>query len=235
MKPYFVLLFFLLINLFLWRQTNAVTAQWGNVLPAPSENQSVLMSFGDRGLAYRTNALMLQNFGNVGGRSEALSEYNYEDLQEWFFLQDRLDHVSDAVPMMAAYYYGGVRDPEKLPFVLNYLEHVGQSPLKEKWRWLGHAVYLARHELKDLDRALELAYLLSENPNPDMASWARQMPVFVLEAKGDHDIAYDIMISILQTEGEKLHPNEVNFMVDFICNRLLGEKDEKPDFCQMIQ
>ena len=235
MKPYLILSIFLLANFFFWKQTNAVTLQWGNVPPAPTEHQSAIMSLGDRGLAYRANAVMLQNFGSVGGRSESLKKYNYADLEDWFFLEDRLDHVSDAVPMMAAYYYGGVHDAEKLPFVINYLEHVGQSSIKEKWRWLGHAVYLARHELDDLDRALELAYLLSENPNPDMASWARQMPAFLLEAKGEKDLAYDIMLSILQTEGEKLHPNEVNFMVDFICNRLLGEAGEKPDFCEMIK
>jgi len=72
------------------------------------------MSLGDSQLAYRSYASLLQNFGNVDARSIALKDYDYNALGEWFMLSDKLDSRSDAVPMIAAHYYGAVQDPSML-------------------------------------------------------------------------------------------------------------------------
>ena len=171
--------------------------------------------------------------GNSTGRVEALDSYNYEYLKDWFFVQHLLNQRSDVTPMLAAYYFGAVKDKKKISTVLDYLEVVGSSSEGEKWRWLGHAVHLAHYNLEDLDRALKLSHLLSHNKSPGLADWARQMPAFILESNGQNDLAYEIMLGILQSRADKLHPNEVNFMIDYMCNRLLKNigLSEKPDFC----
>lgn len=233
---YLFLVFCLIANLLFWFHSKDLQAAWSNVPPIPEKQKAAMIALGDHQMAYRFYALMLQNLGNTGGRYESLKEYDFNKLKDWFFVEDFLDERSNVVPMLAAHYFGGVQDPEKLGPVLDYLAIVGQRPYGEKWRWLGHAVYLARHQQKDNDRALELAYLLAKNPDPDLADWARQMPAFVLQAKGETEMAYEIMLGILITHAEKLHPNEVNYMTDHICNVLLKDLPDKepPPFCESL-
>lgn len=231
--PAIIFALFLFANTLFWVKSHHVQANWGNIPPAPEIEHASIMSMGDGQLAYRTNAIMLQNFGNTGGRFVSLKDYDYKKLSEWFFLQDALDPVSNAVPMMAAFYFGGVKDKEKLYIILDYLAVVGQRSYGEKWRWLGHGVNLARYELNDTDKALELAYLLADNKDPKLADWAKQMPAFVLRAQGKTRLAYDIMLNILISNIDTLHPNEIFYMKDYICNTLLPEDKTitPPVFC----
>lgn len=227
------LLSFVLVNFLFWTYSRTIKKTWANVPAAPSVESAALMSLGDKQLAYRSYASFLQNFGNVDGRSLSLTDYNYETLGDWFILTDQLDPRSDVVPMIAAYYYGAVTDPSKLDPVLDYLSVVGQRPEGHKWRWLGHAVYLARHQQKDNDKALELAYQLAANKNPNLAAWAKQMPVFILRDQGDSDLAYKIMLNILISNVDTMHADEINYMKDYICNTLLKETQAAvpPSFC----
>ena len=232
--PYFILIFFVAANFVFWTSSQHKQKDWLNVPEAPESHRVGMMTLGDNQLAYRYNGLMLQNFGSVDGRFVSLKEYNYDHLKSWFFLQDNLDPVSNFIPMLAAYYYGAVGNNEKLDKVLDYLAVVGQRPYGEKWRWLGHAVYLARHQQKDNDRALELSYLLAANEDPDLADWAKQMPVFVLQAKGEKELAYEVMLGILVSNVDKMHPNEIFYMKDHICHYLLPDLPdvEEPPFCE---
>ncbi len=55
----------------------------------------------------------------------------------------------------------------------------------------------------------------------DTAPWARQMPAFVQMQMGNKQAAYEIMVRMLASEQDNLHPNEVNAMVEYICTRAL--------------
>jgi hypothetical protein len=62
--------------------------------------------------------------------------------------------------------------------------------------------------------------------------WAKQMPAFVMSDKGDKDAALDLMINLIKDEGENVHPNEVNFMVYYICERILEPHEAQQfDLC----
>lgn len=228
-----LLIVFIFANLAFWMDAHKIKKTWANVPQAPSVAGASLMSLGDHQLAYRGYATLLQNIGSVDGRGVALKDYNFDALGQWFMLADELDSRSDAVPMIAAYYYGAVQDPSMLDPVLDYLSVVGARPYGQKWRWLGHAVYLARHQQKDNDKALALAYKLAANENPKLAPWAKQMPVFILRDQGDPDLAYKIMLNILISNVDTMHPDEINYMKDYICNTLLKETTtaEVPPFC----
>ncbi|MEM6812369.1 MAG: hypothetical protein AAF549_07875 [Pseudomonadota bacterium] len=231
--PFSVFIFFLIMMILSWFYTKDLEAKWLNVPPAPSLERSAIFALGDSQMAYRFYTIMLQNLGNVGGEVQALKNYNYNQLKDWFFLLDQLDSQSDAVPLLAAYYFGAVNDPDKLKRVIDYLVIVGSRPEGEKWRWLGHAVFIARHVIKDNELALDLAYKLAANKSPDLADWAKQMPAFILQEEGDTKEAFDIMMSILISNVDTLHPAEINFMTDYICNTILinAPTIEKPEFC----
>ncbi len=234
---YLVLLVFFVANFFLWSVTKTIRLPWTNVPSVPEYNKAAMLTLGDKQLAYRYYALMLQNLGSIGGRDVSLLTMDYSKLEDWFFLEHYLDPESNTVPMLAARYFGAINDNDRLNHVINYLEVAGQRPTNQKWRWLGHAVFLARHIQKDNDRALELAYKLSANKAPDLGTWAKQMPVFILNEQGDTDLAYKIMLNILISNVDTMHPNEIFYMKDYICNTILKEDSisVKPEFCFEIK
>ena len=237
LTPYFFLIVFGVLNLFFWQYSHKIQREWANVPPTPPSTSLSNISLGDTQLAYRLYGMSLQTLGNEDGDSFSLKDYDYNLLKKWFFALDSLDPVSDFVPMLAAYYYGAVNDNEKVDLVIDYLSQIGQSAEGSKWRWLAHAVNLAQYQQKDNERALELAYLLAENKNPNMADWGKQLPVFILQKEGQTKLAYDIMLNILIDNVDTMHPNEIYYMKDYICNILLVGQNEipAPVFCKEVE
>ena len=213
------------LNIALWSSVRSVLLEWTNVPPPPSVTRALWSSLGDPQFAYRSYGIMLQAMGDTGGRVINLAEYDYETLGRWFRLTYELDPVSDFAPFLAGYFFGAVKTPEKLPPIIDYLELAAGDGEGQKWRFLGQAAFLARFKMKDMERALELAHKLSAFENPDMATWARQMPVFIMTAQGEKEAAYDLMINILKSDADNLHPNEVNATLEYICTRILNEQE----------
>lgn len=228
--PYKLLLTFtvvLALNVSIWISAKSLRTEWGNVPPAPGKIGALWTALGDEQFAYRLYGLFIQNMGDTGGRVTSLKDYDYEELAQWFELQNDLDQRSDFAPFLAGYFFGNVRDPEKLRPLVNYLETAAGDGQGQKWRFLGQAAFLARFKMKDQERALELARKLSSFDNPDMAPWAKQMPAFIMSSEGEEEAAFTFMVSLLETEGENLHPNEVNAMLEFICTRTLDKDDAR--------
>ena len=230
---YGVFLLAILGNIAFWIPSKKTLPNWANVPFAPSRESIMASSVADDEIAYRMIGYFLQNAGNVGGRYESLRSYDYKSLGDWFFLSQSLDERSNFVPFLAAYYYGGLDEKtEKLDYVIDYLTSQGQLEYPQKWRWLAQAVFFARYKQKDLPKALRIANLVT-NLKTDVAPWARQLPAFVHLNMGDKQAAYEIMIRMLSTEAERLHPNEVNEMVNFICKRALEPPEAaKNPLCQ---
>lgn len=213
------------LNVVFWSASQDIYSGWEGVPPVPSRNGAVMMTLGDSELSYRFLALILQNLGNTGRDTVPLKSYDYEKLGKWFFLLHELDPASDHVPMIAAYYFGGTRIPKDVAVVVDYLGVVGQIPVGEKWRWLAHAAYLARHRMHDLSLALKLAYKLARMPGKDeFPQWARQMPAFILKEQGENEAARQMMENMLVTE-KNVHPAEINFMKAYLIEQL----DVAPD------
>lgn len=224
-----------ILNVVTWFHARFEKARWINVPPVPKIQTAGGFALGDSQFAYRTIGITLQNLGDTGGRSTAMDDYNYNDLVKWFYLADRLDPNSHFVPFLAAYYFGAARKPESLNPLLDYLAAVGQRPGGERWRWLGQAVYIARWQMQDLDKALELANILANLNQPDLPLWTRQMPAFILNARGDKSEAADLLLEMLKDNAENIHPNEVNYTRDYICTRILEEEKAKNmPLCQNI-
>lgn len=218
-------LFFLVLflNAGFWWHSNSLRARWTNVPPTPSSLGASSMALGDTQFSYRGIGLMLQNFADTGGRTTPLKEYDYPALSRWFFLEDSLDPVSNYIPMLAAFYFGGTTDPFQASRVVDYLEIVGRRSYAEKWRWMAQAVYLARHVMEDKGRALELAKQLSENRAPHMPAWTRTMPALILNEQGSKEMAYNIMTGILKEGADTLDPAEVIYVRDYICDDILSK------------
>jgi hypothetical protein len=211
-----------------------VQLSWDNVPPAPKPETAAFSGLGDPEISYRMAGYVLQNLGNVGGRYEALKNYDYNALGQWFYTAQSLDDRANFIPFLAAYYYGLVQEEAayKLDPVIDYLALEGQKPYPQKWRWLAQAVFLARYKQHDMDKALKLANLLA-GLKTDTAPWARQMPAFIHLQMGDKQAAYEVMVRMLASEHDSLDPNEVNAMRDYICTRTLTSAEAvKNPLCQ---
>ena len=226
-RLYILLALFVMGNAVLWLSVRQTRGIWLNVPPVPPAGHTAAAGLGDAQLAFRTMAMSIQNLGGTDGRTVPLRDYDYEKLSRWFLLLDKLDHQSNFIPFIAAYYFGAVDDPEKLPPLVDFLAEIGNKPGGEKWRWLLQAVFLARWRMQDMDRALELAKELVATYRPGMPIWVKQMPAFVLNAKGDKQEALDLMIEMLRSNVDTMHPNEINATRDYICTRLLTATESK--------
>jgi hypothetical protein len=228
-KVSFALFFALAANVIFWFSLRDMQAKWGNVPPAPKEHFAAFYGLGDEAFAYRINGLMLQNMGDTGGRVTALKDYDYDTLTDWFYLQDKLDPVSDYIPFLASFYFSGTQDPEKFRPVLSYLEMVGVRTEGIKWKWLVQGVFFARHKLKDLNRALELANVLAKAENPDIPHMFRNLPALVLNEKGDSREAYGLLVSTLKANLDKMSSEDINATRAAICDQILTPEEAKSD------
>lgn len=221
------------LNLLFWMHSRYLRAQWGNVPPAPTLQQAAMSSLGDNQLAYRSTAMMLQNLGSEGGDVQPLSNYDYAALNKWFFLSSELDERSNAVPHLAAYYYGSGQDTEKVRDIMPYLFHVGSLPYPNKWMWMAHGAYIARHRIKDQEMALKFADALALLDDINIPIWARQMRAFVRYDQGEKQAAYDILKQMLLSGLDTLPPQEINAMRAYICDKILDEVAATKDpLCQ---
>lgn len=217
----FFLLSFLAFAWALWMSSAELTARWAGVPPVPTRDGAIMGGLGDVELAFRSEALELQNLGDGGGETTPLKSYDYARLGQWFDLLDSLDPASDHPPFLAAYYFGATQVPADVAYVVKYLARVGDNPAGDKWRWLAHAAYLTRYRMDDLPGALDLAYKLSRMQLLDerMPIWARQMPAFILHAQGKEGGARDLIEQMIVTD-KNIVPADLNFLRAYLSDEL---------------
>jgi hypothetical protein len=213
--------------LVLWQATYHQREKWPGIPPAPDAARAEMYGFGDTQLSYRNIGLMLQNAGDEGGRVTNLALYDYRIIHGWLWLTYALDPHANYVPSLAAYYFGATPDHKEQAYLVDYLAKEGETEGFEKWRWLAHAVYLARFEMKDQIKALELADRLAALKDPDMPIWTKQMPAFVLSKVGRKKAARDLMLTIAATT-KNIDPNEINETCWYIEHNL-REPDDNLD------
>lgn len=223
------LLVFLLLNISVWFYARPIQSLWLNIPPPPGASSLKASALGDASFAYRSSALTIQSLGDTGGRSVNLNKYNYVYLGGWFEVLDDLDQASNYMPNLAGFYFSNARDPKNVAYIVKYLEKVGERADGNKWRWLAHAVYLARYSLKDNDLALRLANKLAKiyKERDDLPIWAGQMPAIVMMDEGKDAAALRWLLNLLDTEHDTLHPNEVNVIKDMICTRVWNKEVAK--------
>jgi hypothetical protein len=182
---------------------------------APTPTAAKALAFGDDQFLHRVFALRLTTAGDWDGRVVPLRAMHYGNVVAWLRATEALDPRANLVPALAMHYFGQSQDPAQVAQVVGFLRGHGIHDPDRKWRWLAHAVFLARHRANDLPLALELAQELAALPSTVMPVWARQMPAFVLDAMGEREAADLVMGAILATESD-LSPAETAFMLRFL-------------------
>lgn len=223
-----ILVLVLLIQVGVWTYTKQFKPDLAIVPPVPNKLSIKAISLGDEQFYFRTLAYRIQNAGDTFGRFTALKNYNYVKLYHWFTLLDFLDPKSNFVPALAGYYYSQTQNTPDVIHVVNYLDEHASRDLYNKWWWMGQAVYLANHKLKDKKHALKLAYKLASTPRNDVPLWVKQMPAFIHEQLGEEEMALRVIQDIVANE-ENIDWGEANFMRYFVEERLKKFMDDHPE------
>lgn len=225
---------FLAVQVSAWFYMKQYAPNLKIVPDVPSKLSVKAVALGDEQFYFRTLAFKLQNAGDTFGNFTALKDYNYNKLYHWFTLLDTLDSRSHFVPSLAGYYFSQTQNVPDTRYVVQYLDEHASRDMYNKWWWMGQAVYIANHKLKDQDLALELALKLANTPRDDIPLWVKQMPAFIYEQRGEEEQALAIIAHVLENQKE-IDDGELNFMAHFITDRLEKLMEEHPELERLIQ
>ncbi|WP_372827694.1 hypothetical protein [Polaromonas sp.] len=181
------------------------------VPPAPQRQALLASTFGDAQTAFRWRVLELQAFGDAGGRTTPLQQYDFAELVRWFEALDSLDGQASVVPTMAAFIYGQTPDPAQLRQVVDYLRRRGAANPAREYRWTTHAAMLAAHKLGEPALALDILSDLKQVPESALPRWVQMMPAFVYAQVGERQSAADLLRAILG-DGKPLAPSDRQYL-----------------------
>ncbi|HTT08734.1 MAG TPA: hypothetical protein VMH34_08080 [Gammaproteobacteria bacterium] len=176
----------------------------------PSVNMLNVASLGEPITLARLLMLWLQAFDNQPGISIPFRELDYGLVTQWLEHILRLDPRGQYPLLAAARLYGEVPVPGKQRQMLEFVYEQFLLDPDRRWPWLAHAVFVAKHLIKDQPLALKYAEALA-NDAPAAPDWARQMRIFVLEDMGELEDA-KILLGGLLDSGQIKDPAEVKFL-----------------------
>lgn len=182
------------------------------VPPVPTRLALEAAAFGDRQVLFRHKALELQAFGDAGGRSTPLEQYDYQELVRWFDALGSLDHRSAVVPTIAAFVFGQTKNPAQLRLVADYLRRHARRDPELHYRWTAHAAMIAAHRLNDPDLALSILSDLDGVRPEALPGWMRAMPAFLRARLGQERAALELFQAILKN-GDALTDTERAYLV----------------------
>lgn len=178
----------------------------------PSEEVARLASLDTPVFASQMMMLWLQSFDVQPGISLSFRELDYQRLAIWLQRILTLNPDGQYPLLSAARVYAEVQDPERQRQMLDFVAKEFERDPDKRWPWLAHAIYVAKHRLKDIDYALVLSERLAKHQNnKNIPAWARQMNIFVLEDMGELESAKVLLGGLLES-GQVTDPHEQWFL-----------------------
>lgn len=189
-----------------------VTAHAETLPESPLGEKLELISIGDPIALSKIIMLWLQAFDNQPGISIPFKDLNYDRVIGWLDKVLFLDGKGQYPLLAASRLYTEVPDDAKKRQMLEFVYEQFFVDPNRRWPALAHAVYVAKHRLKDLPLALRYAHAISENVTlNDIPYWVRQMEIYVLEDMGEIKSA-KILIGGLLESGAITDPHELEFL-----------------------
>jgi hypothetical protein len=179
---------------------------------APAGNILNIASAGEPVVSAKILMLWLQGFDHQPGVSIPFRNLDYSRLTGWLDRIISLDPRSHYALLSAARIYSEVPDQNRRRQVLEFVyEKFIENP-DERWPWLAHAVYMAKHRMQDRDLALKYARELRVRTSAEIVpEWARQLELFVYEDFGDVESARILLGGLIES-GEITDQREIDFL-----------------------
>ena len=170
------------------------------------------LSFGSDQLLGYMMMLGLQLHDNQKGLHVSYRHLDYGVLSDWLLILYKLNPRSNYPAFMATRVYSQITDEKKIRQMISVVETIFDSNPGQHWRRMTEACLLARHQLKDLPLALELAKKVADiSADIKLPHWARDMKLVLLDELNQLESAQLLISSMLQS-GEVKDPDEIRFL-----------------------
>jgi hypothetical protein len=156
--------------------------------------------------------LFLQNFNVSLGRATPVAAMDRGAVIRWLDLSTKLDADSRYPLLLASRHFAETGTPEQRRRMLDWIYQRFQERPNERWPWLVHAVFAARHVLHDEPLAESYAAALRTRvTDPKAPSWVAQMDFLMRADRGEAEDARAILAALIDA-GQIRSPGELKFL-----------------------
>jgi hypothetical protein len=154
----------------------------------------------------------VQNFNRHLGLATPLAAIDRPQVVRWLDLGLDLDPDSGYPLLLASRHYGETGNPAQQRMMLDWVRRRFEERPNQRWPWLVHAVYVARHELNDMPLAEHYAAALRTRvDDPKAPSWVRQMDLLLRADRGEAEDSRAILGALIAA-GQIRSPAELTFL-----------------------
>ena len=173
-----------------------------------------LLSFGEQRATAYGMMLYLQSFDAQAGRALSIRSLDLNASNAWFESAMQIA-PGQAYPLfLAARIYAESAPPPVRAEMLELIyRHFFKAP-NERWPWLAHAAYIARHEMQDLALATRYARAIREySTAASVPRWARDLEIFMLASNNQIEAA-QLLLGALIDSGQITDQRELQAMTE---------------------
>ncbi len=193
----------------------------------PSQIESQLFGLGDSIAISKIFMLWLQAFDNQPGVSVPFKNLDYGRVINWLERILALDPKGQYPLLAAGRIYGEVTDEGKKRQMLAFIYEQFPKDPNRRWPSMTHAIYIAKHRIKDYPLALRFAHAVAQQVTANnVPSWVKQMEIYVLEDMGEIESA-KILIGGLLESGAITDAHELQFLQDRLDRLERGNDKDK--------
>jgi hypothetical protein len=184
----------------------------GDLRTPPTADVVRIASLGENVFAGYLVLLFLQDFNVPLGQVTPLAAMNRSTVIRWLDLATDLDPGTRYPLLLAARHFAETGTPEQRKTMIDWLYRRFQERPNERWPWLVHAVFVARHVLHDNDLAKYYAVALrTQVTDPTVPSWVPQMEFLLQADLGEAEDARAILGGLIAA-GQIRSPAELKFL-----------------------
>ena len=156
--------------------------------------------------------MILQNADVPVGRATPLADLDRKTVIGWLDLGLHLDPDTGYPLLLAARHYAETGSPAQRRMMLDWVYRRFEERPNQRWPWLTHAVFVARHVLHDNTLAeFYAAALRTQVSDPTVPSWVRQMDLLLRADLGETADARVILGGLIAA-GQIRSPAELKFL-----------------------
>jgi hypothetical protein len=169
-------------------------------------------TLGEDVLAGYLVTLYVQNFDVHLGRATPLAAIDRASVIRWFDLATSLDPGTGYPLLLAARHFAETGTPAQRRIMLDWVYQRFEEQPNQRWPWLVHALFVARHVLNDYSLAERYAAALrTQVSDPKAPSWVGQMELLLRADRGQAEDAKAILGALIAA-GEIRSPAELRFL-----------------------
>jgi hypothetical protein len=178
----------------------------------PPEAAIRAASLGEDVLAGYLLMVYLQDYNVHLGTTTPLAAMDRTSVRRWLDMAGTLDPDTGYPLLLASRHYAETGEPAERRKMLDWVYQRFAERPNQRWPWLVHGVFVARHVLHDSALAETYAAALrTQVDDPKAPSWVRQMDLLLRADLGEMEDA-KIILGGLIAAGQIRTPAELRFL-----------------------